>query len=217
MARGEATDEVVLGLACVGLAVTAGTYVTAGAAVPARAGLSVVKAASKAGRMSARLGEALARPLREIVDKAALKQAFGAGALLQPAVAVRLARDAVKIEKAQELVRFAGNLGRVQSKAGTRAALQGLKVAEHPADVARLARLAEAKGSKTRAIIKVLGRGAIALTYGAFQMASWIFWAFINVIAFCATLKRVAEHTALRVIHHRKVARVRAAALAAQA
>ena len=212
MARGEAVDGLVLGLACAGLAITAGTYATLGAAAPARVGLSVAKAANRTGRIGARMSAALARPLHEIVDHAALKQAFGAGALLQPAVAVRAARAAVKIEKAQGLVRLAGDLGRVQSKAGTRAALEGLKVAEHPKDVTRLARLAEVKGGKTRAIVKVLGRGAIALTYGAFQLASWIFWALINLIALCATLKRMAEHTALRVVHHRKLARARAVA-----
>jgi hypothetical protein len=213
MARGEAVDGLVLGLASAGLAITAGTYATAGAASPARVGLSVAKVANKTGRIGARMSAALARPLHEIVDRAALKQAFDAGALLQPAVAVRAARAAVKIEKAQELVRFAGDLGRVQAKAGARAALDGLKVAEHPRDVTRLARLAEAKGGKTRAIVKVLGRGAIALTYGAFQIASWIFWALLNVVALCATLKALAESATMRVIRHRKFVRARASSL----
>lgn len=212
MARGEAVDELILGLACVGLAITAGTYATVGATTPARVGLSVVKAANRSGRIGARMNAALARPLHEMVDRAALSRAFGPGALLQPAVAVRAVRSAVKIEKAEGLVKLAGDLGRVQSKAGTRAALDALKIAEHPQDVARLARLAAAKGGKTRAIVKVLGRGAITLTYGAFQIASWIFWALLNVVALCAALKRMAELAALRVIHHRKLVRARAAA-----
>ena len=49
VAQGPATaDELVLGLACVGLAITAGTYATLGATAPARVGLSVAKAARKA-------------------------------------------------------------------------------------------------------------------------------------------------------------------------
>src|SRR5262249_41031695 len=36
LARGEAADELVLGLACVGIAVTAGTYGSLGVAAPAR-------------------------------------------------------------------------------------------------------------------------------------------------------------------------------------
>ena len=43
-------------------------------------------------------------------------------------------------------------VGRARTKAGTRAALDGLKLSEGPSDVARFARLAETKGGKTRAI-----------------------------------------------------------------
>ena len=59
-------------------------------------------------------------------------------------------REAVRVEKAQPLLRFVGDMGRVQASAGTRAALDGLKLAEGPRDVSKLARLAAAKGGKTR-------------------------------------------------------------------
>ena len=56
LASGQEVDELILGLACVGLAVTAGTYATVGAAAPARVGLTVVKAARKTGRIGRRDG-----------------------------------------------------------------------------------------------------------------------------------------------------------------
>ena len=65
----------------------------------------------------------------------------------------------------------------MQTKAGTKAALDGLKMANSPVEMARIAKLAEKNGNKTRAILKVLGRGAIALTLAAFDLALWIFWA----------------------------------------
>ena len=68
-----------------------------------------------------------------------------------------------------------GDVGRVQRKAGTRAALDGLKIAEGPRDVSRIARLAESKGTQTRAILRLFGRGAIWLTAGAFNLFSWGF------------------------------------------
>jgi hypothetical protein len=211
LARGESVDELVLGLACVGLAITAGTYATAGAGAPARVGVSLFKAASRAGRITPEMGQALVRPLREAVDGAALGRALSAGAWLQPAVAVRAVRDAVKIEKAQGLVRTVGDLGRVQAKAGARATLDGLRLAQGPKDVAQLARLAEAKGGKTRAVLKVLGRGAIALSLGAFNLASWMFWALLNLIALCAALKRSTERATMNIIRRRKARRLLAA------
>ena len=210
LARGEEADQLILGLACVGLAVTAGTYASFGAGTPARVGLSLFKAARKTGRIGTRFSGAMMHAVGEVVDGAALKQAFTRSAFIQPAVAVRAAREAVKIEKAGGLVELVRDVGKVQGKAGTRAALDGLKLAEEPKDVARLARLAEAKGGKTRAILKVLGRGAIMLTGALFDLAWWIFWAIANLIFLCAAIKRAAERIALRVIRRgkaRKLAR----------
>ena len=83
--------------------------------------------------------------------------------MAQPALAIRAARDAVKVERAGGLVHLARDVGRVQGKAGTQAALDGLKIAETPREMAA-SRLAEKSGRSTRAILKVAGRGAIALT-----------------------------------------------------
>lgn len=208
LARGEEADTLILGLACVGLAVTAGTYASLGAGTPARVGLSVIKAARKTGRIGARFSGAMLHAVEEVVDGAALKQAFTRAAFVRPVIAVRAAREAVKIEKAGGLVDLVRDVGKVQSKAGTRAALDGLKLAEEPKDVARLARLAEAKGGKTRAIMKTLGRGAIVLGAALFDLAMWIFWAIFILVWLCAAIKRTAERLTLRVIRRGKARRL---------
>src|SRR5262245_1643466 len=212
LVRGEEADELILGLACVGLAVTAGTYASVGVGTPARLGLTVVKAARKTGRIGAKLSATVTHAVKETFDAAALRQGFTRAALMRPALAVRAAREAVKVEKAGGLLHLARDIGRVQAKAGTRAALDGLRLADSPKDVARLARLAEAQGSKTRAVVKLLGRGAIMLTAGVSHLAAWVLWALVNLIALCAALKRVAERTTLHVIRRRKAARDRKAA-----
>jgi hypothetical protein len=205
LASGQEVDQLILGLACVGLAVTAGTYFTAGAGVPARVGLTVAKAAQKTGRMSSRMTAWISRSLRETIDGPALRRAVGSANLAEPAVAIRAAREAVKVEKAQGLMRLAGDVGRVQSKAGTRAALDGLKLAEGPRDMSRIARLAASKGGKTRAILKVAGRSAIMLTMGAFNLAMWMFWALLTLFGFVSSLKRMTERTTERYCARRKL------------
>src|SRR5262245_43459764 len=207
LARGEEADELILGLACVGLAVTAGTYATFGLGTPARVGLTVVKAARKTGRMGAKLSNAVVRAVKESVDAGALRQGFTRAALVRPTLAVRAAREAVKVEKAGGLMHLARDVGSVQSRAGTRAALDGLKLADNPKDVARLARLAEAKGLKTRAVIKLLGRGAIMLTTGVMNLAMWLFWALVNLLWLCVAIKRAAERITLHAIHRAKARR----------
>jgi hypothetical protein len=180
---GRKADPWILGLAGAGLAITAGTYATLGASAPARAGLTVVKAARRTGR-------------------------------LNPVLAVRLARDVVKVEEAGGLVELAGNVGRVETKAGAQAALDGLKIAESPEDVARLARLADAKGPKTRAIVKLLGRAAIVLTASALDLTLWLLWAAFLVLGFVSSCKATVERATLRYIRWRKARRGRDAALA---
>ncbi|MGA7455500.1 MAG: hypothetical protein WBW73_31080, partial [Rhodoplanes sp.] len=204
LVSGEQADELLLGLACVGLAVTAGTYASLGAGTPARLGVSALKGARKAGRLGSRLAVWMGRSLREAVDLAALRRAVSPVSLVQPATAVRTARAAVKLDRAGGLVRLMEDTGRVQAKAGTRAAMDGLKIAESPKDMRRVARLAEAKGSKTRAILKLGGRAAIALTVGAFNLMSWTFSALVAIFGFCATIKGLTERTTLRWLAWRK-------------
>ncbi len=205
LAAGRDGDELVLGLACVGLAVTAGTYATVGAAAPVRVGLTVVKAARKTGRLGGAMAAWINRALREVVDWTALKRVINSASIAEPAAAMRGAREAVKVEKAQELVRLVGDVGRVQARAGTRAALDGLKLAEGSRDMSRIARLAAAKGGKTRAILKLVGRGAIVLTVGTFNLATWVFWAIVTVFGFVSSLKRMAERITERYCVRRRL------------
>jgi hypothetical protein len=97
----------------------------------------------------------------------------------------------------------------VQAKAGTRAALEGVKVAEGPKDVRRLARLAEAKGGKTRAILKLAGRGALALTAALLDLVWWICMAVGSAFGFAATVKRITERATVRYLRWSKARRTR--------
>ncbi|MGA7064786.1 MAG: hypothetical protein WB048_00425 [Pseudolabrys sp.] len=193
LASGEQADELVLGLACVGIAITAGTYLTFGAAAPARAGLTLVKVARKTGSLGAELAGNIGRMVR---------QAGFTGA--SPVLAVRAARDAVKVERAGGLLHLARDVGRVERAAGGRAAFDGLKVAKEPADVTRVAKLAEKEGSRTRAILKLAGRGAITLTALAFDASVWLIGALFAVFGFVSALKNATERIALRFFRRRR-------------
>ena len=209
LATGQEADELVLGLAGVGIAVTAGTYVTLGAAAPVRAGLTLAKAARKAGRLGAGLAATTGRLLREAVELGQFKRAASALSVADAGAAPRAARQAVKFERAGRLVDLARDIGKVQAKAGTRAALDGLALAETPREVGRLAKLAEKEGSRTRAILKVLGRGAIMLAGGAIDLMSLIATAAFAVISFVWSLKRGAERMTEQYLRRKRERRLR--------
>ena len=193
LAMGEDTDRLVLGLATAGLAVTAATYVSVGGVAPVRAGLTLVKDARKVGRLGEGLTEWAGRSARDMVDAPMLENAVASGSVMQPGQTVSAIRAAFHAEKAGALVRLAKDVGRVGEKAGTRGALDTLRIAEGPEDVARAARLAESRGGQTRAILKVLGRGALLLAAGAFDLSLWIFGALLALFGLLSSIKATTE------------------------
>jgi hypothetical protein len=211
LVTGEQADELVLGLACVGIAITAGTYATLGAAAPARVGLTLAKAARKTGSLTAEFVASLAPLVRRAVDWRPLRRATTNVSLAGPALAERAAREAVKVERAGGLLQLAGDVGRVERAAGGRAALDGLKIAKEPRDVARMAKLAEKEGSRTRAILKIAGRGAITVAALAVDAAIWLLGAMFAVLGFVSALKNATERAALRYFRRRRELRTRRA------
>jgi hypothetical protein len=208
-AMGEDTDHLVLGLATAGLAVTAATYVTAGGIGPVRAGLSLVKDARKVGRIGEGLAEWAGRSARNVVDTPVLERAVASSSVLRPNASVSAIRAAFHAEKAGALVRVAKDVGRIGERAGLRAAQDTLKIAEGPKDIARAARLAKAKGGQTRAIVKVLGRGALLLAAGAFDLALWLFWAVLALFGFLSSIKSTTERATQAWLDRRKARRLR--------
>src|SRR5579863_709603 len=193
LVMGEDTDRLVLGLATAGLAVTAATYVSVGGIAPVRAGLTLVKDARKVGRLGEGLTEWAGRSARGVIDAPMLENAVASSATRPPAQTVSAIRAAFNAEKAGALVRMAKDVGRISEKAGTRGALDTLKIAEGPEDVARAARLAETSGGKTRALIKLLGRGALLLAAGAFDLSLWVFGAVFALLSFLISIKSTTE------------------------
>jgi len=115
----------------------------------------------------------------------------------------------VRAERASRIVALARDVGKVEAKAGTKTALETLRIAETPAEVGRVAKLAQKEGSRTRAILKLLGRGAIMLTVGAFDLALWVFGALFTLLSFVWSLKRSVERMTERYLHRRKQRRLR--------
>jgi hypothetical protein len=146
---GQDVNRLLVGMSAAGLAVTAWTYLSAGAAAPVREGLSVVKAAGRTERLGKGLVESVGRSI-----------ANG-----------RVERVGVAL----------ADLGTIESKAGTRAALQGLREVEGLSEVSKLKQLANVKGRSTLAILKTLGRSAFVLGAAVVTVAAWILGALINL------------------------------------
>ena len=209
LVMGEDADRLVLGLATAGLAVTAATYVSVGGVAPVRAGLTLVKDARKVGRLGEGLTEWAGRSARDIVDAPVLENAVVSGSVTRPGETISAIQAAFHAEKAGGLVRLAKDVGRVSEKAGMRGGLDTLRISEGPEDVARAARLAESKGGQTRAILKVLGRGALLLAAGAFNLTLWLFGALLALFGFLSSINATTERLTMSWLLRKKARQMR--------
>lgn len=155
---GQDVNQLLVGLSAAGLAVTAWTYMSMGAAAPVREGVSVVKAAGRTGRLGKGLVESAGRTI-----------ASG---------------------KAEKLGLAMADLGAVQGKAGTRAAIRGLRETENLAEISKLKRLANVKGRKTLAVLKTLGRNSFVLGAAAVTAAGWIFATLFNLFLLVVAIRK---------------------------
>jgi hypothetical protein len=132
----------------VGLGVTAATYASAGMALPARSGLSTVKAVKRAGKLSPALGRQIGRLAVEAVDTRSVKV---------------LARS---------LDSLGMDIFTIGSKAGYRTTLLTLEKAQSVKEVGVMAKLSTRFGKATRAAL-VLGGGVVTFASVATTAAMW--------------------------------------------
>ena len=189
-ARDEAYDPLLLGLALVGLPLTAVTW-AGGAGAGPRTGMTVLKAARRGGRLSPALTASLGRTLSAGLDRAALARALTASARLDLAGARAAAGLAIRPGTVARLTNLAADSVALGRRTGQRGVMQVLGLARDPADVTRAVRLSERLGPRTRAALSLLGRGALALATGLTALASALLaglaWC-LGVALFCRRL-----------------------------
>lgn len=82
------------------------------------------------------------------------------------------------------------DLGAMQGKAGTRAALTGLRETQSVGEISRIARLATARGRGTLAVLKTLGRDSFVLGAAAVVATGWLMGAFVNLFLIVAAIQQ---------------------------
>jgi hypothetical protein len=197
IANGEEPDRLTLGLAAIGLVVTGATIVTLAAAMPARAGVSAIKVAARSGRLSAPLAAGLVRMTRDAVDIEAVATAAAAAGRFDLVAARGAVSGAVHPAGLARLRGVAEDVSTVGRRAGVQGAQDAMAIARDAGEIKRVARLAEARGAGTRAVLKTLGRGAIALGAGVLTLAGWVMaavgYVWVALLVLIAITRRAAR------------------------
>jgi hypothetical protein len=173
--RGEEPDKLVVGLAAAGLALSAAAWSSVGALLPARSGLTLVKGAQKAGRLSVPLAKALAGTAAKAVDREALTAGLFAAAKLDLLAARAAAARVVRPGALAGFRALGEDAATIFRRAGAGGMKDALALAENGAEIGKAAKLAKVEGGATRAILATLGRGALVFGGLALTAANAVF------------------------------------------
>ncbi|NKN38134.1 hypothetical protein HFC70_17410, partial [Agrobacterium sp. a22-2] len=168
-------DPLLLGLSAAGLGLTAATYGSAGAGALPDAGLSLLKNAYRARKLSRPLTTYLTKTATRVVDMKVLRRELTAVAdegvtglgKVRNAAAKSLDKTA-----ARTLLDDAEVLGDIGKRGGARASVAALSIADGPKDLRKLQRVTRHFGSESSTVLKFLGKTVLKLGYGLYAFAA---------------------------------------------
>jgi hypothetical protein len=190
LVRGEQADELVVGLASAGLIISGATWLSLGAALPVRSGLSLTKALVRTGRLSKPLAASLARLVGLSIDRQAATESLRALTRLDLAAARRVALASVKPGALHEIEALGANAGRLYQRLGARGTQEVFGLAETTKEVERAASLAQTKGPMTLAILRLLGRSALVAGALGLTIFGWLGTALLYLVALACLARR---------------------------
>jgi hypothetical protein len=198
--NGEEADAVVTGIAAAGLVITGATIASLGTASPARAGLSSMKVAIRSGRLSRPLLAELTQSLRATVDARALRAGATAALALDMTAARSALRGAIDPAAVTRVRHVADDLATLGRHARARGALEAAALAQNTGELRRFAQVATHFGPRTRATLKLLGRGAIVLGAQAAVFAAWLVSALVLAIAALFSVLTMLENAVFALV-----------------
>lgn len=169
---GEEVDPLVIGLATVGLGLTAATVATLGGTAPEKAGVSTLKAVKRAGRLSPLLAREVGVVAANALDGEALRLAGTSLARFDLAAARGATGRILKPAAVETITGLGSDVATIGGNAGYRATVAALGTAKSTEEMGVIARLSSRFGAATRAVL-VLGGTAFTFASLATTAAMW--------------------------------------------
>lgn len=181
---GEPYDELMLGLATVGLVATGASVATGGIGLPAKLGVSLFKVARKAGTLTAGLGASLLRAVRRTVDYDELGGVVRAASTFDSAAVRDAASVAVRRASSGDLARILGDARHIGEITGSGEAVRLLRYANSAEELSDLATMSTRFGRTTRGVVELTGRTSLrafkqGVRIGAMileNLIAFVFW-----------------------------------------
>ncbi len=171
---GQPVDYFTLGIASVGLGLTAATLSSLGAAAPLRLGASFIKATHRVGKLPPRLTAQIATALQRGINRPALDEAITLATSMRLGDLGRPLSRLFNPRSVRLVSNLAEDFGTIGKAGGVRAMKLSVETADTAGDVRRLARVANTYGDGYVGVIKLVGRGALRLGQLLFTIVGWL-------------------------------------------
>ena len=207
MAKGEAVDELILGLSIAGVAMTAGTVVTVGGALPAKTGVSLAKLARKTGKLSVRFQTELGRILARTADLPAFRQAvrdipwYRADEL---ATAARRHATRVDTREVETVLSSVGSINQTLAPSRTLAVLRHI---DDVKDVQKVERAAKILGKPVSGAFRLAGKQVLTTVARTAKLSAAMIGALFAAIAGAVSFLVGAVMTLVAVLRLGKLVR----------
>jgi hypothetical protein len=189
---GQPYNELVVGLSMVGIAATGLTVATGGGGIVVKAGVSIMKAAKRAGRLTKEFGEVLLRMTRDAVNMPALREALRATDLTDLAKTQRVLTDYAKGVRTAEVFPVLSRIGDVNKAVGPAETIRLMKFVKNGENLEDVALMTERFGTKTRGIIELTGKASLRAFKTAFRaiefIAKYVIWFFVWIAGLVAMI-----------------------------
>lgn len=173
MLAGEEYSELILGLSVVGIGVTAATIATGGGGIVAKAGISLVKAAKRANRLTKEFAGTLTRLTTEAVNMPLLRDTLRATDLRDLKRTEEVFTAYGRNVRTAKLVPVMGRFAEINNAVGpaeTIKLMRFVKTSEHLDDVAGMTKRF---GIKSRGIIELTGKASLRAFKTSFKLIEW--------------------------------------------
>ncbi len=166
-------SELVLGLSVVGVGLTAATIATGGGLI-AKAGVSLVKAAKRAGRMTNEFVEVLTRLTRDAVNFPLLRQTLRGVDLSDLTKTQRVLGEYGRNVRAARLLPILTRLGDVNNAVGPAETIRLMKFMKTGENLDDVAVMTKRFGVKSRGIMELTGKIALRSFKTSFRVVEWL-------------------------------------------
>lgn len=206
--KGEPYSELILGLSVVGIGATAATIATGGGGVIVKAGISLMKAAKRTGRLTAEFGQMLTRLTSEAVNMPLLRQTLRSTDLTNLKRTEEVFTTYGKNVRAARLMPVLSRLGEINNTVGPAETVRLMRFVKTTENLDDVTGMTKRFGIKSRGIMELTGKTALRSFKTSFKLIEWVAEGIWGLVTWLFGLIVMVLMRGVRLFGRRGIARV---------